>query len=215
MEIKRWKKVWLIILVLVVIRGHVEDAQSAEPNATAGEHTISFPNDVSMGKLSMRDRGSTEPGGWTDLGEARGDVTVPAGKELHLIVHPDYSGDFSPLAGLGSSDLQELILNKTKVSDAELVHLEGLTSLEQLYLNETLITDEGLVYLKELGQLKLLHVHETKVTVAGLVHLECLNTLESVSLGDTGITDAGVARLSNLRKIQHLNLSDTQIGITE
>ena len=211
MEIKRWKKVWLIILVLVVIGGHVEDAQSAEPNTTVGERTISFPNDVSMGKLSMRDRGSTEPGGWTDLGEARGDVTVPAGKELHLIVHPDYSGDFSPLAGLGSSDLQELILNKTKVSDAELVHLEGLTSLEQLYLNETLITDEGLVHLKELGQLKLLHVHETKVTDAGLVHLEELTNLQRLDIGQTQVTDAGLAHLKGLTNLKGLNLNWTKV----
>jgi peroxiredoxin/Leucine-rich repeat (LRR) protein len=212
MEIKTWKKVWLIILVLVFIGGQFEDVQSAEPNTTAGERTISFPNDVSMGKLRVRDFGSTEPGDWTDLGEARGDVTVPAGKELKLQVPSDYSGDLSPLAGLGASDLQELILNKTKVSDAELVHLEGLTSLEQLHLNKTLITDEGLVHLKELDQLKLLHVHDTKVTDAGLVCLEEMRSLQRLDIGETQVTDAGLAHLKGLTNLEWLNLYGTKVA---
>ena len=211
MDIKTWKKVWLIILVLVVIGGQVEDIQSAEPNTTAGERTISFPNDVFMGNLSVRDLGSTEAGDWTDLGEARGDVTLPAGKELQLQVPSDYSGDLSPLAGLGASDLQVLILNKTKISDAELVHLEGLTSLEQLYLNGTLITDEGLVHLKELGQLKLLHVHDTKVTDAGLVHLGEMRSLQRLDVGQTQVTDEGLAHLKGLTNLKGLNLNRTKV----
>ena len=134
MEIKTWKKVWLIILVLVVISGQVGDVQSAVPNATAGERTISFPTDVSMGKLSVRDRGSTEPGDWTDLGEARGEITVPAGKELQLIVDPKHSGDLSPLADLGPTDLQELHMKEVQIGDAGLSHLKGLTSLRLLNL---------------------------------------------------------------------------------
>ncbi|MHC4085379.1 MAG: redoxin domain-containing protein [Planctomycetota bacterium] len=211
MEIKVWKKVWLIILVLVVIGGQFEDVQSAEPNITSGERTISFPNDVSIGNLSVRDWGSTEAEDWTDLSEARGDVTVPAGKELQLQVGPDYSGDFSPLAGLGASDLQELILSETKVSDAELVHLKGLTSLEQLHLNKTLITDEGLVYFKKLGQLKLLHVQDTKVTDAGLVHLEELRSLQRLDIGQTQVTDAGLAHLKSLTNLEGLNLNWTKV----
>jgi peroxiredoxin len=134
MEIKTCKKVWLIILVLIVIGGQYEDVQSAEPNATAGERTISFPNDVSMGKLSVRDLGSTEPGDWTDLGEARGEVTVPAGKELQLKVGAKHSGDLSPLADLGPTDLQELHMEEIQISDAGLAHLKGLTSLKLLNL---------------------------------------------------------------------------------
>jgi peroxiredoxin len=134
MDIKRWKKVWLIILVLVVICGQVEYVQPAEPNATSGERTISFPNDVSMGKLSVRDLGSTEAGDWTDLGEARGDVTVPGGKELQLKVPPDYSGDFSPLTDLGPTDLQALHMEEVQVGDTGLAHLKDLTSLKLLNL---------------------------------------------------------------------------------
>jgi Leucine-rich repeat (LRR) protein len=211
MEIKTWKNLWLIILLLVFIGSHVEKGQSAEPNTTVGERTISFPTNVSMGKLSVRDWGSTEAEDWTDHGEARGDVAVPAGKELQLIVDPKHSGDLSPLADLGPTDLQELILNKTKVSDAELIHLEGLTSLEQLHLNKTLITDEGLVHLKELGQLKLLHVHDTKVTDAGLEHLEELKSLQRLDIGQTQVTDAGLVHLKGLTNLKGLNINRTKV----
>jgi peroxiredoxin len=211
MEIKGWKKAWLIILILVFIGGQFEEVQSAEPNATAGGRTISFPTDVSIGNLRVRDWGSTEPGDWTGLCEARGDVTVPAGKELQLKIGPDYSGDFSPLADLGPTDLQELILNNTKISDAELVHLKGLTSLEQLHLNKTLITDEGLIHLKELDQLKLLHVHDTKVTDAGLAYLGELRSLQRLDIGQTQVTDAGLAHLKGLTNLKGLNLNRTKV----
>lgn len=157
MDIKTWKKVWLIILVLVVIGGQFEDVQSAEPNTTAGERTISFPNDVSIGNLSVRDLGSTEAGDWTDLGEARGEVTVPAGKELQLKVPSDYSGDFSSLAGLGASDFQELHMEEVQVGDAGLAHLKDLTSLRLLNLSgkQVRVTTKSHRLLgKPLGELK-------------------------------------------------------------
>jgi len=121
MKTKGWKNVWLIIPILVFITGPVEKGQSAKPNVTLGERTISFPVDYSMGNLSVRDWGSTETGGWTILGEARGEVTVPAGKELRLNVPSDYSGDFSPLADLRPTDLQELHLEEVHIGDEDLV----------------------------------------------------------------------------------------------
>ena len=167
MEIKTWKKVWLIILVLVVIGGQFEDVQSAEPNTTAGERTISFPTDVSIGNLSVRDWGSTEAGDWTDLGEARGEVTVPAGKELQLKVGPDYSGDFSPLAGLRASDLQELHMENVQVGDEGLAHLKGLTTLKLLNLNRRQGTSQTHPLLgKPLGDLKFTDLKGEEIDIA-------------------------------------------------
>ena len=135
METKAWKNVWLIILILVFIGRPVEKAQSAEPNVTIGERTITFPADYSMGVLSVRDWGSTYTEDWTVLGEARGQVTVPAGKELQLKVPSDYSGGFSPLTALGPSDLQSLVLDNSKVGDADLAYVKGLTSLRSLNIS--------------------------------------------------------------------------------
>ncbi|MHC4732965.1 MAG: TlpA disulfide reductase family protein [Planctomycetota bacterium] len=167
METKAWKKVWLIILILVFIGNQVEKGQAAEPNAIAGERTISFPADVSMGKLGVRDWGSTEAGDWTDLGEARGEVTVPAGKELRLKVFPENSGDLSPLVALGPSDLQSLVLDNTKVGDADLAHVKGLTSLRSLNIRKRRVAGKRHPLIgKPLGDLKFTSLKGKQIDVS-------------------------------------------------
>ena len=47
-------------------------------------------------------------------------------------------------------------LKHTKVVDASLEHLKGLTNLEILYLKDTAVTDDGLVYVKGLTNLEVL-----------------------------------------------------------
>lgn len=167
MKTKRRKNVWLIILILVSIAGQVVKGLSAEPNVTIGERTISFPADYSMGVLSVRDWGSTETGGWTILGEARGEVTVPAGKELRLKVPPDYSGNLSPLAALGPYDLQELHLEEVRVGDAGLENLKQLTSLKSLNLNRKQARKKSHPFLgKPLGDLKFTSIKGEEIDIA-------------------------------------------------
>ena len=61
-----------------------------------------------------------------------------------------------------------LILSGTQVTDAGLVHLQGLKKLGGLILTDTQITDAGLVHLQRLESLSALRLDETKVTDAGL-----------------------------------------------
>ncbi len=82
-----------------------------------------------------------------------------------------------------------------QITDAGLVHLEGLTSLQELYLYNTEITGVGLVHLAGLTSLQELCLNYTRVTDTGLVHLEGLTSLQRLNLKNTQITDAGVAKL--------------------
>jgi hypothetical protein len=211
MKIKALKNIWLLILILEFIGGWLERAQSAQPNVPFGERTISFPTDFSMGELSVRDWSSTKTGGWTILGEARGKVVVPAGKELRLKVPPDHSGDLSPLSEMGPSDLQSLVLNNTPIADAGLVHLKGLTSLETLHLENTQVGDEGLAYLKPLTSLKTLFLAGTQITDAGLVHIGELTSLHKLCVGRTQISDTGLEHLKNLTFLHDLCVGSTQV----
>jgi peroxiredoxin len=155
MDTKARKNVWLIILILVFIGSQVGKAQSAEPNVSPDERIVGFPTDVSVGELSVRNWGSIYTGDWTILGEARGEVTIPAGKELQLKVPSDYSGDFSPLAELGPSDLQSLVLDNTKVGDEDLVYIKGLTSLRSLSIRKRRVVGKRHPLIrKPLGDLK-------------------------------------------------------------
>ena len=58
-------------------------------------------------------------------------------------------------------------LSKTGVTDAGLVHLQGLTALKELCLQETRITDAGLARLYPL-RIDSLALRGTQVTDAGL-----------------------------------------------
>tara|TARA_B100000809_G_scaffold171919_1_gene169235 strand:+ start:394 stop:1014 length:621 start_codon:yes stop_codon:yes gene_type:complete len=89
-----------------------------------------------------------------------------------------------------------LILSRNKkVTDAELVHLEGLINLQSLILWGTQVSDAGLVHLKGLTKLEAISLAETKITDAGLIHLRGLVNLQQLYLDRTQITNAAVAEL--------------------
>lgn len=103
-------------------------------------------------------------------------------------------------------------LDKTNVTDADLVHLKGLTSLDQLFLNSTNISDAGLVHLKGLTKLSVLWLRETKITDAGLVNLKGMTKLDGLNISYTQITDAGLVHLKGLPFLMSLYLSDTKVS---
>ena len=99
----------------------------------------------------------------------------------------------------------------TKITDAGLVHLKGLTNLEWLNLKLCRqITDAGLAHLKGLTKLTLLNLAGCdQITDAGLVHLKGLTTLKGLSLSCCRqITDAGLAHLKGLTNLEKLSLWD-------
>lgn len=96
------------------------------------------------------------------------------------------------------------------VSDADLVHFEGLTDLSVLGLFQPRITDVGLEHLKGLNNLQELFLDGTQVTDKGLEHLKGLTKLSSLSLYNTRVTGAGLEHLTGLANLSHLNLSCTQ-----
>ena len=71
----------------------------------------------------------------------------------------------------------------------------------------TKITDAGLVYLEGLTKLRTLNLSRTEVTDAGLECVRGLTELNSLDLGYTKVTGAGLERLKGLRDLQSLNLT--------
>jgi len=109
-------------------------------------------------------------------------------------------------------DLQFLSLAETRIGDAGLVHLEGLTRLQELHLDHTEVTDAGLKRLAALPKLEILDLKGTRITDAGLAELGRLSNLKGLYLTRTGITDTGLAQLSGLSNLEILILWDTGIG---
>jgi hypothetical protein len=86
-------------------------------------------------------------------------------------------------------------LANTQITDAGLVHLQGLSQLQGLDLSGTKVTDAGLAHLQGLRKLEVLLLINTQVTDAGLMHLQGLSRLQEVDLRHTQVTDRGVKSL--------------------
>lgn len=76
-------------------------------------------------------------------------------------------------------------IGPTKITDAGVRHLSGLTNLEYLELQKTGVTDTGLEHLSQLTTLESLYLSNTKVTDAGLSHLHGLKSLKKLFLSGT------------------------------
>jgi len=123
----------------------------------------------------------------------------------------------------------------TRVSDGDLVHLEGLLHLTQLDLTQTAITDVGLDCLSGIASLTNLELFGTQVTDGGLERLQGLKLAELsipngaqtdlglqnylqlttpiiLELGGWQITDAALIHLQGLSELQSLRLNITQVG---
>ena len=77
-------------------------------------------------------------------------------------------------------------LEDTKVTDAGLECLMGLSNLDWLNLSGTAVTDGGLKHLEGLSKLTSLDLEGISVTDAGIEHLKGLDNLQSLSRGAPG-----------------------------
>jgi len=93
-------------------------AESPKVSSTQqGGRVVHFPADRSLGELKIQDADTPryidtfffwttqEDTEWKYLGQAKGDVTVPAGKRLALSVNQSGWKDLSPLSNLKPDDL--------------------------------------------------------------------------------------------------------------
>lgn len=157
--------------------------------------TVRFPSSYSMGKLFATYTESvskcTQP-----LGEAQGEVRVPADWKLLLEIIEGYPADLSPLADLSPNDLYLLFIGHSEIVDAQLIPLSKLTGLRELMLvGCAAVTDCGLAHLRDLCSLESLLIEAVPITDAGLIYLQALPSLRSLNLRTTGVTLDGLNRL--------------------
>jgi peroxiredoxin len=218
---------------------------------------VHFPKDRSLGRIKVMDANiirqiqashydaldSVGRHDWHDwmakaeyLGEAQGDVIIPAGQKTALFLYENAFKDLSPLLHLKPDDLymlthimlpwnaniplnakcmqyishlaglKELRLYKATATTEGMEHITKLQSLKMLYPPKGL-TNKGLSYVAQLESLKRLYFNENKVANEGLKrHLPKLTKLEELTLWSGGIDDAGLVFLADLRKLSFLSL---------
>jgi len=109
------------------------------------------------------------------------------------------------------SNLEQLWVQCTNVTDAGMAQLSDLSALQVLYLcNNPQVTDAGLIHLKRLPRLQELRLDEANVTDAGLEHLQGLKTLRVLWLNDTKVTGAGLQHLQ-VTSVRELHLDNTDV----
>jgi hypothetical protein len=209
-------------------------------NLEKAARAIIFPKDRSAGKLFVTYTvDSPVPHKCTEFFcEAQGSVSVSAGNYLSLDIRDEHPSDFSPLVALKPGDLDSLCISNGhvadqeltclrgltklrelclfhcwKITDAGLLHLQGLNGLQSVLIEGSTIGDSGLAHLQVLSDLWDLHLTNTQVTSAGLSILLNFPALRNCSLWYTDlIGDAGLAHLGRLTKLEQLSLTGTKIS---
>ncbi len=117
----------------------------------------------------------------------------------------------APLRSLLPDGLVGLHAEQTTIDDAELRHLQGMTSLRYVDLTATRVTDAGLVHLLGSRDLETLILWDTAVSDDGLALLARFPALCHLGLGNTRVTDAGLRHLAELRRLRLVQLSGTEV----
>jgi hypothetical protein len=110
----------------------------------------------------------------------------------------------------GLTRLRELNLTHTKITDAGMERIGKLAGLEVLSLECTAISDSGVKNLRELTRLRELDLGLAPVTEVGLGHVGRLARLEVLTIGGnpaSRVTDAGLEKLEGLKRLRRLKLS--------
>jgi len=110
------------------------------------------------------------------------------------------------------SELQELILDNSPISDVGLAHLANLNKLQTLYISGTNISDTGLSCLNAMDDLETLTVVFCGITDDGLIHLLQLPSLKYLNLNYTNITDDGIESLCRITSLENILIGDTHIS---
>jgi Leucine-rich repeat (LRR) protein len=191
----------------------------------------------SAGTLYVRD---TMPAnwykGWEKIGEAKGEISVSAGKQAKLVISESAAGDLSFLSELGADDIQMLSfgynkvnigslapigslkklkalnLQSTSFNSEDLSYIAGLEELEVLRLGDHKLRDESMQYVGELPKLQWLSLWGTGISDEGLKHLQNSRNLTFLALNNCDITNEGLSYLNNMTKLEGLQLTQTKIS---
>ena len=108
------------------------------------------------------------------------------------------------------TDLREVRLARTHISDSVLERFSALRDLEVLHLSDNELSDDGLVHIVPLTRLMDLDLsHNSRISSDGLKHLRNCARLERLDLRYTSVDLRGLSHLGGLTNIKELRYFGT------
>lgn len=216
------------------------DTASTPPTAAAAQaRMLHFTPTRSVGKLYIQDaslrREIADFHHWIDgvsdrwqlLGEARGDVSVPAGKRVSLVVSREGWRNLAPLDKLAPDDLDQLAFEGTGISpeenrrqgfpplrnapDSVMQHVGRLTGLKVLDLQTTDVTSKAMRHIEKLKSLECLYLPR-QIDDSAMPHVATLTTLKRLYFKGNEVTDQGLTTLAKLKNLEELEIGGNKMG---
>jgi chromosome segregation ATPase len=172
---------------------------------------LAFPDTHSLGRVFVRDWTLDLDDEWKLLGEARGTVEIPAGKDAKLEVESDVASDLTPLVNLDPYALHTISLNGKNVNDESLSYVGRLLGLRGLALKYTAVTAQGIFHMEQLKRLEWIEFYQVPIDDAGLKTFLTFEGLRHLWMVGTGISNGSLATLRSMNSLRRLHIANSQI----
>ena len=200
----------------------------AQPGRTeeqaASERVVRFPRTKSIGNLYVVDADKKrkiedfhwhiDGIEWRYFGQAVGDVSIPPGKRLCLVLNKNAARNLSVLSDLNPDDLYKLEFPElyttltgpgiyNQVGDSSMRHLARLTGLRELEMESTRVTSKSMRFIGKMKSLERLWT-SSRTTDAALAHIAELPSLKALYLTADYCTNAGLRHLEKLTSLEEM-----------
>jgi predicted nucleic acid-binding Zn-ribbon protein len=176
--------------------------------------TLTFPPDRSMGRVFVRTWTLNLEDDWDLLGDARGTIEIPAGKDAKLEVESDIASDLTALANLDPYALHTISLNGKNVTDQSFSFVSHLLGLRGLALKYTAVTAQGIYHLEPLKRLEWIEFYQVPMDDDGLKVFSRFEGLRHLWLVGSGISNASLGTLRAMNSLRRLHIA-TSLMSTE
>lgn len=179
----------------------LRDAESVA-ELKSREHTIAFPPDRSLGKLSFSPWGENH---WRFAAQARGDIAVSANMMTGLEANKEFGeADLVFLTNLAPGAIQYLTLGDTKVPPAALAALKNIRGLRDLSLADARYTGEFIPHIQACPWLRMVNLLGNDMTDQEFGALAGLPAIEALAMDCESLTGAAFETVATFPKLRTL-----------
>ncbi len=187
------KTIVLTVILLLAVSGSVKAGDELR--------VLHFPKDRSIGMIKFMGAKTGYQQSWNYwhwkaeyIGEAQGDVVVPADKMVGLFLYKSAFEDLSPLLDLEPDDIPVLFILAN-------------------YDDETLISEKSMECITHLTGLKVLSFQRTRTTTKSMQHITKLRSLEYL-VPPRGLRDRWLSYIAQLESLKGLALREWESRVT-